>query len=360
MKIAITGGTGFIGSRFLDLYANEFEKVHLLARNCQSKNNKPKNIVCYESSLSNYDSLNRACEDVDAVIHCAFDHSYKENIIGICNLLKACMNNKVKKLIYISSYVVYDYEHYEKINENSSPSCFYDPYTLEKKRIERELEKYKSESIDITILQPTIVFGLGGAWTRQAFYFAKSSEILLPKAGNGVCNAIYVDDVASAIKSSIFKSGGFNKYLLSGESVSWKDFYQSHARLLSKYTGKETMRLTTDNGAEFSNSNWLNILLKIWFKTRCGYVLNLLTNVAKKVRGRKYQSVYSLSDLRKFILSTETLPSQSTIGMTRCVHSSLSVADTTKAELDLDFQPRYDFQKGVLRVQKELERVMDE
>lgn len=80
MRVSVTGG-----SKFIEL----FESI-------KSLNSK-------SCPLDNYEKILEVTKDIDVLVHTAFDHNYKNNISGIKNILKACEQNGVKKLIQFLS-----------------------------------------------------------------------------------------------------------------------------------------------------------------------------------------------------------------------------------------------------------------
>ena len=111
-KILVTGSLGFIGTHIV--------------------NRLPNSVVIKDSSNEKHiDLLNRNevlnLKPVDIVIHTAFKlpqsninevaFYFENNINGTLNVLKYCIKNKVKKLIFLSTYV-YGNPKYSPVDEN--------------------------------------------------------------------------------------------------------------------------------------------------------------------------------------------------------------------------------------------------
>ena len=86
MRVAVTGGSGFVGSTFIKLFGEKFESI--------------KSLDSKIAPLGDYEKILESTKDTDILIHTAFDHSY---ISGIKNILKACEQSGIKKLIHIST-----------------------------------------------------------------------------------------------------------------------------------------------------------------------------------------------------------------------------------------------------------------
>lgn len=125
-KVLVIGGAGFIGSFVIrELLKHDVKEVVLYDNFARGKTSniedvlKDKRCHIYENGgdVRDIDLLNDAMKGVDYVIHLAamwllhckdFPRTaFHVNIEGTFNVLEACVNNKVKKLIYSSSASVY-------------------------------------------------------------------------------------------------------------------------------------------------------------------------------------------------------------------------------------------------------------
>lgn len=218
MKIAIIGANGFIAKDINRVLSNSNEVLPFSR----------------ESTNSDFSSLCDALDGVDIIIHAAFDNSYQSNLRLAKNLAKASKYRKVKKLIFFSSYVVTDLS-IPTITEESPLSRSFDPYTLEKIRTEDILRKdLENSEVSLIILRPTIVFGLGGNWSRFAMNACHAQDVFLPKSGLTKCNYIYVRDISLIVEKIIHSTiEGINIFNLNGpeQNSSWKDFIEMHRSL---------------------------------------------------------------------------------------------------------------------------------
>lgn len=346
MKIAVLGGSGFIGKRFIELYGSEFKAVKILSsKSCP---------------LDNYEKIKENTSNVEIVLHAAFDHEYKANISGIQNVLKACTENKVKKLVYLSTVSVYDSDTEGMLDENSPYSSYRDPYSKEKRAVEAEIEKGKTPDLDIIVLQPSIVYGLGGNWTKYAIHVSKTGRIRLPEKGRMKCNAVYVDDVADCIYKSCLSSLKYEKILISyPHTVSWEEFYKLHCRALTEsgLPAQCTVDSTTNNN-EYNPKVLFNTIFKLWYSTPLGNLINLLTAFLKKLRAKKYADTSSNETLKVFLKSDVTGGTAEPVGIARKVHNAKFSVDTAKAEKLLDFKARYGLEEAITTLQKDIERAV--
>ena len=122
--ILITGGTGTFGHKITDILLNKYnpKKVIIFSRDEFKQfnmkqifpENKYKAIRYFIGDIRDYDRLITATKDVDIIFHAAAMkqvdtveynplEAIKTNIYGTENVIKAAINNKVKKVIGIST-----------------------------------------------------------------------------------------------------------------------------------------------------------------------------------------------------------------------------------------------------------------
>jgi nucleoside-diphosphate-sugar epimerase len=286
------------------------------------------------------------------LIHCAFDHTYKHNLIGIKNFIKAGETHNIKRLVFLSTVSVYDPYLQGTLSEQSPYSKLRDPYTKEKILLERIIESLKP-SFEVVILQPTIVYGLGGNWTQYVLNMRRHKLIALPKKGAGICNAVFVDDVARAMYKSIKISltDKITKLLISGDSkITWDEFYSAHCVT-------QHVDITSCSDHDFHNNGIINFIFIIWFTTPLGRIADLMIASIKKIRARKYKYIKDTKSAQNILNAPKIKSSTSPVGITRLVHKSEFVVDCIKAEKLIGYKPNYKFKKGIIRVLKDIGRI---
>ncbi|WP_027390042.1 NAD-dependent epimerase/dehydratase family protein [Chrysiogenes arsenatis] len=346
MRVSVTGGSGFIGSKFIELFADKFKSI--------------KSLDSKSFPLDNYEQILDATKDIDILVHTAFDHNYKNNISGIKNILKACEQNGIKKLIHISTVSVYEPDAKGVLNENSPYSKLNDPYSKEKRKIEQEIEKYKNRAFDIIILQPTIVYGLGGNWTKYALHVCKAKEVRLSDSGNTVCNAVHVDDVANAIYQSCLSNVKFEKFLISGKgTITWKEFYSRHCELLRELNLPSNCDIqNSTNENEFHKKKLVDVVFQLWFKTPFGNVFDLMIGVLKKLRAKSYSNTNSKEELKEFLQSEVSENILEPLAITKKVHDCDFEIESSKAKEQLKYQPLVNFDDGMSCFKRNLIKIL--
>ena len=258
MKIAITGGLGFVGKWILKSL-NDSDEAIILTRNDVSSviiNNRT--FRCYSTDYS-VDSLDKILSGCDALIHLAAQRQIsKNNNICINNILidfntfTACKNHSINNIIYSSSRSVYIGNEILPWRENLSlePKSL---YGLSKELGEKIAIFFNDNNkINIKSLRLSQVFGLGEIDAGVTTVFLKKAynkeNILLSVGGNIKREYIYVKDLTDAILTALnYKdvSGIFN--LGSGDLCSIED--------LALYINK-----AFDNSGNLSYSENMKIL----------------------------------------------------------------------------------------------------
>ncbi|MDD5171625.1 MAG: NAD-dependent epimerase/dehydratase family protein [Candidatus ainarchaeum sp.] len=117
MKIAVTGGAGFIGSHLSDALLSEGHEVYVIDNlSSGSKENVPEKAVFMKRDIRN--DLSMELEGVDAVFHLAADpevrssatnpkNSFDINVSGTFSVFEACRQADVKSIILASTSTVY-------------------------------------------------------------------------------------------------------------------------------------------------------------------------------------------------------------------------------------------------------------
>lgn len=236
MKLAIIGGTGFLGKCFLKEYGSTFSQIKLLTRIDTSYDQllaSPFRIV--KGTLCSRNAINTLLSGMDVLVHAGFDHTYRENIQGINNILSSVSHseNTIRRVIYLSSYVVYDRSEYS-ITEQSAESDYCDIYTREKQLIENIIRESKSQ-VQFIILQPTIVLGAGGNWSKVLVEAAHSEVVKLSNGGSTTCNFVHVKDVAEAILRAVEipsqkLPNRVTSFLVPGGKATWKKVLSTHGQ----------------------------------------------------------------------------------------------------------------------------------
>src|SRR5215467_13340237 len=109
MKLAITGGTGFIGSHLADRLENEGHQLVLLARSGREHSTQTASQTFTSSDLSDQALLQTSFAGCDAIAHCAGINReigsqtfQRVHIEGTLNVVTAARAAGVKRIVLMS------------------------------------------------------------------------------------------------------------------------------------------------------------------------------------------------------------------------------------------------------------------
>ena len=152
MKIAITGGTGFIGRHLARELINQGHEVIVIARGLYARNNQPVAGATFVSTDANdTEKLQETLKGCDAVAHCAGTSVEDENqtfeqlhVNGTRSAVMAAERANVKKFVLVS---------YLNVRPNT-PSAYYST------KWQGE-EIVRASKLNYTILKAGLIYGQG-------------------------------------------------------------------------------------------------------------------------------------------------------------------------------------------------------
>lgn len=181
MKLAITGGTGFVGSHLVKAALAKGHQVTALARRPQSKKDR---LTWVEGDLSDRAALKQLVEGTDAVIHVAGvlnapdEAGFEDgNVTGTLAMLAAATAAGVRRFVYVSSLAARE----PKLSM----------YGGSKARAEALVAE---SGLDWSIVRPPAVYGPGDRETLELFKMAKVGLMLMPPKGR--LSVLHAGDLA--------------------------------------------------------------------------------------------------------------------------------------------------------------------
>ncbi|MBQ2753164.1 MAG: SDR family NAD(P)-dependent oxidoreductase [Firmicutes bacterium] len=247
----VTGGAGFIGSNICEKLIEAGYVVRCLD---DLSNGKYKNIAHLEGEkgfsfikgdIRDFDTCLKACEEVDFVLHQAALGSVVEsmekpelyetvNVHGMENMLKAAVENKVKKFVFASSAAVYG-DAGKRIAKEGEEGVPLSVYAETKIKNEMTAKKY-ADFIDVYGLRYFNVYGkrqrhdssYSAVIPNFASKLIKGEQVRINGDGLQTRDFVYVDDVVQAnlkacLADSRFSGDTFN--IASGKETSVKELY---------------------------------------------------------------------------------------------------------------------------------------
>ncbi len=211
-KILITGATGYLGTEVTRQLVNAGYYIRAFVRKTSNTEKLEKlGIELFYGDIRELEVLKEAAQDMNIIIHIAAalkgteDFMIKSCVEGTKNVSEAALYANIKRVIYVSSFSVYEYFHIKNktiLNEKSQLETHSEQrgiYSRAKRLAEDiALSNISRGKPSWTILRPSLIFGNDRDLT----------SLLGPKIGNFVISLgqkkkhiklVHVKDVAKAI-----------------------------------------------------------------------------------------------------------------------------------------------------------------
>lgn len=240
-KAIVTGAAGHIGYNVAKVLLSKGYELHLLIRssnvNIVSLQQEGAAVhVCNLFDPATYASLIR---DADVLFHLAAENTTSmsnasrvlENTDRLTQVvLQACADQSVKTVIYTSSVVVIgrSSDPNKPLTENDVTPFAESPYVLGKLKAEQFVEQFiKEKKVDIRRVYPSWAVGYGDTRLTPPHKVIKEFlEFGTPVYFDGGVSIADVEEIAKGHVLAYEKGKPGEKYILSGENVSFKRFYE--------------------------------------------------------------------------------------------------------------------------------------
>jgi nucleoside-diphosphate-sugar epimerase len=236
-KIAVIGASGFIGLRLVELLANRTgPEVIPLVRSASSLAVLARRPMSWKiTSFFDEANLAAALESCDVCVHAAIGDAAQ--IVQMAqSAYQACASAGVRRLVWLSSASVHG-QNCPPGTDESAPLKDDQPLTYNNAKVRAEwaLKKLsKDRRVEVVRLRPGVVFGPRSRWIADAANDIRASRACWIRGGHGICNSIYVDNLAEAIRLAAVSPGAAGEAFLIGdkETVTWRDFLVAIAQHL--------------------------------------------------------------------------------------------------------------------------------
>lgn len=241
MKIAITGGTGFVGKKLVLKHLKKGDSVKVLTRKSVKDSDLPKAVEIHSADLSgNSGPLISFVNNSDILYHCAAELNdqtimYHTHVTGTKKLLDAA-SGSIGRWVQLSSVGVYGPHRTGIINESTPMKPVGEYETTKARSDDIIMDAGVKNKIEFSILRPSNIFGptmknqslfqLIKMIDRQLFFF-----IGRPGAS---ANYIHADNVVDALFKCGKKKASKNQVFNISDYMVLEDFIAIIATLLNK------------------------------------------------------------------------------------------------------------------------------
>jgi len=230
VTIAVTGGTGFVGARFIDAAVAAGHQVRALARREQQPT---PGVEWVHGSLGESDSLRKLVTGTNSVVHVAGVINARDpaefqrgNIDGTLAMLSAATAGGITRFVHVSSLAARE-PNLSKYGESKA----------------RSEELVRRSGLDWVIVRPPAVYGPGDRETLELFKMAKLRLMLLPPSGR--VSLIHVDDLARLLLALAVDDGAGKHVVLEpddGRAVGWS--HKELAKAIGDAVGRRNLSLS--------------------------------------------------------------------------------------------------------------------
>ena len=237
MKVFVTGGNGFIGSRVVHLLCQQGHTVRCLLR--KTSNIQRIEGLDFEShygDLRDPDSLTPGMEGCDGVIHLASISSWdairsplmREVVVdGTANVLTAAVAAGGLRTVFVSSVAAVGATADPVIQtEESSFSLPPEPFVYAHAKTHAEAlcrEAYQQAGLPVVIVNPCEVWGPNDDDFITAEYARDTLKDWPAMTVTGGTALAHVDDIAAGIVAGLTKGRAGQRYILGGDNVAAPD-----------------------------------------------------------------------------------------------------------------------------------------
>lgn len=243
-KILVTGGAGLIGNELIKQLLADGGNVKAIYHSTPLSISNP-NLEIAQCDILDVLRLGEIMEGITHVYHSAAIVSYdpkdkwkllKINIEGTANVVNACIDANVKKLVHVSSVAALGRIREkgmvtEQMNwtEETSNSI----YGKSKHLGEMEVWRGIGEGLEAVIVNPTLILG-GDNWETGSSAIFKNAYNEFPWFTEGVSGFVDVRDVARTMILLMNSEITAQRFIVSAENLSYKEIFSSIARSFEK------------------------------------------------------------------------------------------------------------------------------
>ena len=208
MKVLVTGGGGFLGGHLVKALLERGHNVTSFNRGHYPAITKI-GAKEYRGDLQNYGEVKKAIQGKDVVFHVAgkvgvwgnYQEYFNINVVGTENIIRACRECGVKKLIFTSSpSVVFGKDDIENGDESLPyPQDYIFHYGKTKALAEKIVLQANDEGLATISLRPHLIFGPGDKnLFPKVVNSAREGRLKIVGEGNNLVDVIYVDNAVEA------------------------------------------------------------------------------------------------------------------------------------------------------------------
>jgi nucleoside-diphosphate-sugar epimerase len=237
VTVLVTGASGFLGGRLVQMLAERGETVRILARATSDlRHLSHLQIQIVRGDLDDAAALAEAMRGVRVVYHCAACSTdwaplatyLTANVVGTQNLLDAAVGaGTVERFLHVSTTDVYGYPRVPR-DESAPMRNVGLPYNRTKIQGEEAVWRaHRDPGLPVTVVRPATIYGPRGKdFVVEIASMLRQGMMLLIDGGRTRGGFTYVDNVAQAMMAATATSKAVGRaYNISdGTGVTWREY----------------------------------------------------------------------------------------------------------------------------------------
>ena len=247
-KVAVTGGTGFIGRQLVSRLLSLGHSVRVLCRAKLERPPLPAGVWCVNGDVGEAATLRPLLEGTEAVFHLAagtqgeWPDYYRSTVEGTSNVLRAAEEYAVGRVVYVSSSGVYRTDGLPRgaMIEESSPletALARRTYYIRAKLLAEDsvLKAMAEGKTAIVNLRPALVYGPGNAYCAVLFPTLKGILTLGLGSPRRQVALVYIEDLIDALIAAWEKAPRGEIYNIGDDaSPSYREYHDTYHQLAGR------------------------------------------------------------------------------------------------------------------------------
>jgi nucleoside-diphosphate-sugar epimerase len=253
-RVLVLGASGFVGGRLVErLVVESGAEVRTLMRRVATGSTAVRFPLDVQiGDVADGDAVRRAASGCSVIFNCAKgsggDAAGRRRVdVDASGQIVEAATDVGARVVHVSSLAVYDLPREGKVTESTPDAPPGDLYSDNKLAGEQlALAKGAALGVPVTVLQPTVVYGpRATVHASEILEEMRAGQLVLVNGGTGTCNAVYVDDVVTALLlAAVRDSAAGERMLISGpEHPTWGEFFGAFEQMLGR---PATISLTED------------------------------------------------------------------------------------------------------------------
>ena len=239
MRVAVTGGTGFIGSHLVEKLVSQVDAVRVLVRKSSDTEVLERlGVDLVYGDVLNFESVERLVKDVDVVYHAAAkvyggsaSEILKVNSEGTVNVLDACVGGSIDRFVYTSSIGVMG----SIGNPPEDETCLYNPRSpYDKSKCEAEktaLVYCREKGVPVVVVRPTVVYGPRNLYLLRLYQMIQNGDFRIIGSMSNLMHPCYIENCVDGISLAAEKPKAVGQVYIIGDEkpVTWLEYVNAVA-----------------------------------------------------------------------------------------------------------------------------------